>query len=242
MSTAISSTPKRKRKVRRNISNGRKESSAYLVVLLASGILSSLMYTAMNIFVPFDYPGYSSFSQVVSELSAIGAPTRQLWIILSVFYLLFQAAFGWGVLLSAQNNKALRITGWLVIVNAVTGAFWPPMHQREVLAAGGGTLTDTMHIVFTAIYGVFMVVTVSFAASVFKKRFRIYSVFTILVMLAFGFLTGYYAPALQANEPTPWLGVWERIGIFAGMLWIAVFAIVLLYRSHAMVPSRSIMV
>jgi hypothetical protein len=242
MSTAISSTPKQKHQLRSAVKNNRKESSAYLVVLLACGILSSLMYTAMNIFVPLDYPGYSSFSQVVSELSAVGAPTRQLWIVLSVFYLLFQAAFGWGILLSARSDNSLRITGWLVIVNAVTGAFWPPMHQREVLAAGGGTLTDTMHIVFTAVYGVFMMLTVLFAASAFKKRFRIYSALTILVMLAFGFLTSYYAPALQANEPTPWLGVWERIGIFAGMLWIAVFAIALLYRSRSFISPHEVMV
>jgi hypothetical protein len=242
MSTAISSTPKQKHQLRSAVKNNRKESSAYLVVLLACGILSSLMYTAMNIFVPLDYPGYSSFSQVVSELSAVGAPTRQLWIVLSVFYLLFQAAFGWGILLSARSDNSLRITGWLVIVNAVTGAFWPPMHQREVLAAGGGTLTDTMHIVFTAVYGVFMMLTVLFAASAFKKRFRIYSALTILVMLGFGFLTSYYAPALQANEPTPWLGVWERIGIFAGMLWIAVFAIALLYRSRSFISPHEVMV
>jgi hypothetical protein len=34
----------------------------------------------------------------------------------------------------------------MFIAHDVTGFFWPPMHQREVLAAGGGTRTDTMHI------------------------------------------------------------------------------------------------
>jgi hypothetical protein len=46
--------------------------------LLVCGILSSLLYVVMNVFVPMQWQGYSSASQTVSELSAIGAPTRPL--------------------------------------------------------------------------------------------------------------------------------------------------------------------
>lgn len=42
-------------------------------VLLVCGILSSLLYVAMNVFVPMLFEGYSLASQTVSELSAIGA-------------------------------------------------------------------------------------------------------------------------------------------------------------------------
>jgi hypothetical protein len=38
--------------------------------LLACGVLSSLLYVAMNVFVPMQWPGYSSAAQTVSELSA----------------------------------------------------------------------------------------------------------------------------------------------------------------------------
>jgi len=41
-------------------------------ILLACGILSSLFYVAMNIFVAMQYEGYNSASQTVSELSADG--------------------------------------------------------------------------------------------------------------------------------------------------------------------------
>ena len=82
----------------------------------------------MNVFVAMQWEDYSSFSQTVSELSAIDAPTRPLWVIL----------------------------------------------------------------------------------------------------LAFGVLTGMDGPRVQANLPTPWLGVWERISIAADMLWVAVLAITLL--------------
>ena len=54
-------------------------------ILLVCGILSSLLYIAMNVFVPMQWDGYSSASQTVSELSAIGAPTRSLWAALGAF-------------------------------------------------------------------------------------------------------------------------------------------------------------
>ncbi len=48
--------------------------------LLACGILSSTLYAAMMVVVAQQWPGYSSASQTISELSAIGAPTRSLWL------------------------------------------------------------------------------------------------------------------------------------------------------------------
>ena len=77
-------------------------------VLLIFGILSSLLYVAMNVFVPMQLEGYSSAAQTVSELSAIGAPTRWLWLLLVIPYTLLLVAFGWGVRLSAGRSRALR--------------------------------------------------------------------------------------------------------------------------------------
>jgi len=55
----------------------------------------------MLVFVAMRWEGYSSASQTVSELSAIGAPTRSLWVPLGAVYTLLVTAFGWGVLVSA---------------------------------------------------------------------------------------------------------------------------------------------
>jgi hypothetical protein len=49
-----------------------------------------------------------------------------------------------------------------------------------------------------------------------------------VVFLVFGSLIGVEAPGIQANLPTPGIGVWERINIGAFQLWIVVFAIALL--------------
>src|SRR5205085_7932585 len=77
--------------------------------LLYCGIFSSLFYVIMNIIVPARFPGYDVFSQTVSELSAIDAPSRQLWVELCVFYSLLVIAFGVGIWLSANGDSKLRL-------------------------------------------------------------------------------------------------------------------------------------
>jgi len=196
--------------------------------LLICGIISSLLYAFMNIICARLYDGYSSFSQTVSELSAIGAPTRPLWVVMGIIYTSFVALFGWDIWKSASESRQLRIVGILLLTNGIIGLFWPPMHQREVLAAGGGTLTDTMHIVFSIVTVFIMMLSIGFGAAAFGKLFRRYSIITLVVLIFYGALTGMQAPTLQANLDTPWLGVWERICIGAFLLWMMVLAIVLL--------------
>jgi hypothetical protein len=197
-------------------------------VLLVCGIVSSLLYVAMNIFVPMQWEGYSSASQTVSELSASGAPTRALWVPLGIAYTLLLTAFGWGVWESARRNRPLRIVGGLMVASGVIGLAWPPMHQRAVLAAGGGTLTDTMHIVWSVVTVLLFVLEISFGAAAFGKRFRFYSTATMVILVVFGTLAGLDGPRVSANLPTPWVGVWERIGIAVFLLWVVVLAVGLL--------------
>jgi len=197
-------------------------------ILLACGVLSSLLYVAMNVFVAMQWEAYSSVSQTISELSAIGAPTRTLWVSLGLVYALLLTAFGTGVWRSARVSRPLRVVGGALIANGLFGLGWPPMHQRAVLAAGGGTLTDTMHIIWSVVTVLLMMVAIGFGAAAFGKRFRLYSIATMVILVVFGVLTGMDAPRVQANLPTPWLGVWERISIAVDMLWVAVLAIALL--------------
>jgi len=49
----------------------------------------------------------------------------------------------------------------------------------------------------------------------------------------FGVLAGLQAGKMQANEPTPWMGIEERINIYATMFWVAVLAIGLLRAQKA---------
>ncbi len=196
--------------------------------LLTCGIFSSLWYVAINLFVPTLYEGYNSVSLTVSELSAISAPTRIVWVLLVTLYPLTFAAFGWGVLKSAGESRALHITGSLIIIYCILNFYWPPMHQREVIGAGGGTLTDTLHISFAMITVLFMMILMGFGAAVLGKSFRLFTIVIFLIFIIFGALSGMESPGINANLPTPHLGIWERINIGAFMLWVIVFANALL--------------
>jgi len=197
-------------------------------VFLACGILSSLLYAAM--IWAIRYEGYSLVSQVPSELTAIGAPTQRLWTLLGPIYMLLVTTFGWGVWRSAERNRRVRIVGGLILAFGSLGLLWPfaPMHQREVLAAGGGTLSDTMHVVLGAVTVLLMFLAIGFGATAFGRRFRLYSIVSGVVLLVFGGLTFLEAPRLDTSLPTPWIGLWERINISVFLIWIVVLAIVLL--------------
>jgi hypothetical protein len=201
---------------------------SWRLAFVACGIVSSLLYSAM--IWAIRYEGYSAVSQVPSELTAIGAPTRSLWMWLGSVYTALVAAFGWGVCQSAGRNRAVRMVGGLILAYGSLGLLWPfaPMHQREVLAAGGATLSDTMHVVLGGVTVLLMFLAIGFGATAFGKRFRFYSVASGVVLLAFGALTFLEAPRLQTNLPTPWIGLWERMNISVFLLWVAVLATVLL--------------
>ena len=195
--------------------------------LLACGVLAGVLYVAMTLLVGMLWDGYSAADQTVSELSAIEAPTRTLWMVLGTIYSALMMAFGWVVWKSASHH-ALRAAGALLLMQAVFGVFWPPMHQRAVLAAGGGTLTDTLHIVWTIVTSLFFMGALGFGAAGLGKRFRLYTLATMAIVFACGAWTGTYAAGIQANLPTPGAGVWERINTNAFMLWVVVLACALL--------------
>jgi len=198
--------------------------------LLVCGILSSMLYVAMTILVAMQWEAYSSASQTISELSAIGAPTRSLWAVPGAIYTILVTAFGWGVWKSAGRSRALRIAGGLILAYGSLGVLWPfaPMHLRETLAAGGGTLSDTMHLVLASATVFLMLLAIGAAAAAFGTRFRVYSLATLAILAAFGALTFLDAPRLAANLPTPWIGVWERINVGVFLLWVVVLATTLL--------------
>ena len=195
--------------------------------LLFCGILASLLYTAMNIFIPLLYPGYHMVSKTVSELSAVGSPTKAIWLVPALIYTLLVAAFGLGIKKSAGDNASLRILGTLMIISGIVGLAWSPMHQREVIAAGGGTFTDTWHIVMSIVTVFLMMLMIGFGAAGLGKSFRIYSIASMVIFIVFGVLTSLEAPGINRNAATPMIGVWERINIGTYMLWMIVLALIL---------------
>jgi len=208
--------------------------------LLLCGVLSSIWYVAINAFVPTMYEGYSAVSFTVSELSAIDAPTRILWVLLAMLYPLLFAAFGWGILQSAGDNRLIRILGTLIILYSLMNFYWPPMHQRAVIAAGGGTLTDNLHIAWAMATVLLMMLMMAFGSAAFGNRFKIFTIATWLIFIVFGLLTGMESPGISQNLSTPHIGIWERINIGAFMIWVAVLASVVWSRENELTHLRRV--
>jgi phosphotransferase system glucose/maltose/N-acetylglucosamine-specific IIC component len=223
-----------------SVSTQLSEKALLKKALLICGILSSLLYAGINIYVPMLDKGYDAASQTVSELSAIGAPTRMLWVWLCAPYTLLVIAFAWGVWKSAGQNRSLRIAGGMMIAYGFLGVFWPfaPMHLRETLAAGGGTFSDTMHITLGVVTEILFLLTLGFASAALNKQFRFYSIVTFIVLLIFGILTFLDAPGVSANKPTPLMGIWERINIGVFLIWVVVLAIVLLKKNEPKINNK----
>ena len=203
-------------------------------IFLLCGVASSLLYVAMNIIVPAQSPGYNAASQVVSELSAVGAPARPLWVVLGIFYTMLVVAFGWGVRMAAGDDRRLRIAGLLIAIYGALGIVWifAPMHQREVLAAGGGSAVDIVHNTLGGVTEVLYLAALALTAFALGTAFRLYSIATFVILLAFGLQMVREAPRVGLNQATPLIGVWQRINIGVFVLWVVVLAIVLLVRGH----------
>jgi len=195
--------------------------------LLVCGIVASLLYVLATILGAKGFEGYDSKSQSVSELFAIGAPSKSLVDPLLVTYSILWIAFGVGVWTSAGRKRALHIVAGGLIGKEVAGLvvqLFFPMHLRGVAV----TSNDPVHGILTFVGVLFFLTAMGFGASAFGKHFRFYSIGTLLICAVFGALTGLDVPRMVANEPTPWMGVWERIIIFAYFLWAIVLAVGLL--------------
>jgi hypothetical protein len=197
-------------------------------ILMICGIASSLLYVAANIIVPMQWPEYSSMSQTVSELSAVAAPTRMLWIVICTPFTLLTLLFSVGIYKYAGDNRKLKIAGALLIAYSTLGILWPfaPMHLRATLAAGGDTFSDTMHLTLGAVTELIYFAALIIVALALDKGFRIYSFATLAVLLVFGTLTFIDAPKVSLNGPTPYIGLYERINIGVFLLWVVVLAMI----------------
>lgn len=194
--------------------------------LLLCGLASAILYVATDLLGAMSWQGYDYSSQAISELTAIGAPTRPLLVPLYLAYDLLVIAFGLGVWHSAGAAGRLRYSALCLLGIGLVGLAWPffPMHLR----GAEPTFSDTMHIALAGATVLLILLAVLFAAGPFGRGFRLYSVATLAVMIVFGGLAALDGPRLAAQLPTPWLGVTERINVGAYLLWTAMLSLALL--------------
>lgn len=207
-------------------------------LLLIGGAASSVLYVlAIDVVAAFRYPAYHDWSsQMVSELMAIGAPTRPLLVRLFVPYNVLVLAFAGGVWMAAGRRRAGRATAVALAgygVLSTAGLFLAPMDLRGTV----DSLRDALHIGATVVMSIFIVASMICGAFVHGRSFRYYSLATLAVVVIFGVLAGVLARPMPG--PTPWLGLAERVNIYATMLWILVLAVSLVRDGPAGDSTRS---
>lgn len=195
--------------------------------LLVCGVVSTVVYLAMDILGSLWWEGYSYVNQTISELAALGAPSRTIAVALGTVYNILLIPFAAGVAASSSRNRLLRIAaaGFAgVAIAGIIAAFFPIQQRGE----GAWTINETVHIALTMITVFCILIAMLFGAVAGGPSFFFFSMVAAAVMLMAGALAGLQGPHLVANEPTPWLGVLERISIFAFLGWVAALAIVLM--------------
>ena len=200
--------------------------------LLVCGTLAAFVYLLTDVLGSLRYPGYDFTSQGISELMAVGAPTKTLVDSVFIVYGLLAAALAIGVIREAsRGERALRTTGVLllaytIIPMALTGRF--AAHQRGVSA-----FADSVpHVILTAVLVLLMLGALGFGAFALGQRFKIFSFATLGVIVALGAVSGYYGARLAAGQSTPGFGIVERILIYAFLAWAATLGVALFRKAH----------
>jgi hypothetical protein len=198
--------------------------------LLRAGFAAPAVYAAGDLLSGRAYCGYRFRDQAISELSAYGSPVRTAAVAWITLHELLQLAFGAGVWLSADGNRALRWTaGCSLAANGVTAPLHPffPMSSRG-MAPG---FNDTMHQALTLAFVPLVCGAVGASALACPGWFRRYALASLALIVGSGGSMGPLLRALAENRPTPGLGALERVNAYTMHAWTVVLAGVLMRRT-----------
>jgi hypothetical membrane protein len=196
-------------------------------LLLICGILSPVLYAVSDMLAGMQWEGYSFRDQTISELGAIGAPSRPLFAALLLVVYGLMVAFGAGVLKAAGGNRRVRVVGGILValgVIALTAGQFAAMRLR----GDEQGLTGTMHLVEGMLAMLVIFTAMGIAAATFGTRFRLYTIATIVLALGFGLWAALEVPTIEQGLATPWIGVKERIFWYGYQSWFIVLALALL--------------
>ena len=207
--------------------------------LLAAGVVSSLLYPVLDLVAGLRYEGYSFQAQTISELGAVGAPSPPWLAPLFLTYTALVVVFGVGVLLDGpRTSPRLRIVGALLLLYMLVGsgtAFFP-VHVR-----GTAALRDEMpHIVSGLAAVTVMLAAMAVGSTSLGAGFHRFSLAMMGTLVTFGALTVPFGFRLAGGEPTPGMGITERIAYYAMLAWIGGLSVTLMRRvpgaTHRDVP------
>lgn len=200
-------------------------------ILLGCGVAYPVGYVVANdVIAASRYPGYSRRDQAISELSAVGAPTRGFLTGTLPVFTALTAAYGVGVWARAAGRRSLRAAGAVLLASGATSVAWLPfpMSSRKDIASGKASSNDVGHVVLTGLTLAEIVALLGSGSAAFGPKFRAYSLASAAAVLGAGALTSRHAVNLSSGKPTPGMGLYERVSIGSWLQWMAVLAVILL--------------
>lgn len=214
------------------VARGRRSGPAGKALLVA-GIVAvgvyALVYALGDLLAGLLYEGYSFKDQAISELAAFGSPVRPLMVAVVLVHGLLLVAFGVGVWRSA-DRRSLRWVGPFLVAAGLVGF---PTHTVFAMSSRWmeGGFNDTMHLVLTVVFSLFVFAALVLAAVAYRGWFRLYSIATLLVLPSFGMASSIAMGGIKEHLPTPWAGGFERINAYAYLAWLVVLAVTVMRRS-----------
>lgn len=188
-----------------------------------------LLYALADALAGRRWEGYSFRDQTISELGAIGAPSRVVFSVLLLLVYGLMVAFGVGIWKVSDGNRRLKAVGGLIIglgVLALTVGQFAAMRMRGTEQGLAGTL----HLVEGMVAMLLVFTSMGIAATALGRRFRLYTIVTIAFALVFGAWSTLDVSRVEQGLPTPWLGVKERVFWYGYQSWYIALALALLGR------------
>lgn len=190
------------------------------------GVISFLSYIAAMVFSPLAYPGYNWMEQAVSDLSAVGAPSKMLWTQLAALYDICGVVSITIVCIYVKDNlqnKCLRVGIYLfAIMSWISGVGYRmfPLANPDKL----GGFQDVMHLAVTALVVLLSIVSLIVIMVGGYKGHRYVSIAN-WALVAFLMM---FIGAIGTNVvPKEYFGIVERFSVLAATGYNAVLGVYL---------------
>lgn len=195
------------------------------------GIVGPIIYILTVIIGGFLRNDYSFLYNTISELTLASAPNLILISVLFGIYNISLFIFGLGAFLDNEidKSKKFKAANLMIALVGLLGVLLLFFPQDPRTAAV--TFTGTMHIALAGITSLFTIISVLLIGINFRKVkewkiFSTYSILSFVVILVSGGMA-----AMNVASNSPYGGLFERITIFAFMIWVIVYAYLILKNS-----------
>lgn len=200
-------------------------------ILLSCGLIAALAHLGMDWLAGRLAKGYDLAARSMSDLGALGSPTRALVVVLTLVASALMIAFGVGVWRAGQAPLQ-RVVGGLVIANAavslVATLFFPNRYGERPAFGSPGVILMFLSVVFFVL--AMIVGAVAFRGWLRGVSIAIPAAYVLLAALRF-------ATAPPAGDSAALIGAQERTMAYSYLFWVMALAIHLLLGVRDGTPS-----